>query len=176
MKQFLLFRLPTVFLMILFTWPSLLAQKAETPALTITVNGEVVERKVASMTLVNYYNDGIRYSSSTPRVALTYETDSASSEEPIDYIHPYVCRVFFGDAITNVNDLRIYEIVETDGNDLQLRGLKEGDLVMVYNTSGRKCISTRAGADGVVTDISSLPKGVYIIKAGQTVFKYYNRK
>jgi hypothetical protein len=84
--------------------------------------------------------------------------------------------VFFGDAITNVNDLRIYEIVETDGNDLQLRGLKEGDLVMVYNTSGRKCISTRAGADGVVTDISSLPKGVYIIKAGQTVFKYYNRK
>ena len=71
MKQFLLFRLPTVFLMMLFTWPSLLAQKAETPALTITVNGKVVERKVASMTLVNYYNDGIRYSSSTPRVALT---------------------------------------------------------------------------------------------------------
>jgi hypothetical protein len=163
--------------MLMFAWPSLKAQTAETPAVAVTVNGKVVAHKVNLMVLLNAYDDGIRYSNTAPRVALVCENgDTTNQVSSIAYLHPYTCRVLFGDAITGVDDLRIYEIVDTEGQELQLRGLKEGEVVQVYNTSGGKCLSTRAGADGVVTGFNSLAKGVYIIKAGKTVFKYYNRK
>ena len=175
MKQFLLFRLSAVVLMLTFMLPNIKAQTAETPATAIFVNGQVVERQVIAMYLTYASDGGFRYSATAPRVVLVYQTDSTSTGPTYDYFHPYACRALFGDAITNINDVRLYEIVKTDG-DLQFQGLQEGQPVVVYNASGRLCLNARAGAGGHVEGLNSLPKGVYIIKAGQTVFKYYNRK
>lgn len=176
MRNHLLHRLSAIILLLISLWPLLSAQTTETPASIVSVNGHVVERKVVEIYLTTTSDNGLRYNYTAPRVALVYEKDTLSTGPTIDYIHPFVCRVLFGDAVTGVRDIHLYEISKLEGEDLHLQGLAEGQLVQVYNTSGRLCLTTRASSNGAIVGLRNLPKDIYIIKAGQTAFKYINRK
>ena len=173
MKTNYLKQLSILMLLLTFTWTP--ASAAEYAA-TVKVNGEVVARKIADLYLTKTNDNGLRINSTAPRVALVYAKASPEDAWEIDYIHPVVCQVVFGETQTAVNDLMLYEIQKLDADDLRINGLREGETVRVYNTAGRLCLTTRATANGAVVGIKSLPRDLYIIQAGKTTFKYMNRK
>lgn len=55
-------------------------------------------------------------------------------------------------------------------------GLRQGDIVAVYAMDGNLIATSRAGNDGqIVVDLSSLPTGIYILKAPNKSYKIQNR-
>lgn len=77
--------------------------------------------------------------------------------------------------ISETDDPTAIEAVKADysrrGNVLVAKA-KAGDTVMVYSTGGAVVLTASAGADGdALIDLSSLTKGVYIVKIGKESFK-----
>ena len=90
-------------------------------------------------------------------------------------LNPLQAKLFFGDAATDdIGKPKIF-----DGGNLQdklrLGGLLEGTPVMVYNTAGHQCLSTRISSKETPIDTSKLPSGIYIVKAGKTVIKFIKK-
>jgi len=163
---------------LLFACWTCMAQDDGQTSAAVTVNGNVVTYKVTSLYLTTGKN-GFLYQGTLPRVAIVYAHDEDQPLQDGDYdlVHPMVCRVLFGkDIATGLRNLSINEIQQLDGNELRLGGLREGETVRVYNAAGRLCLTTRATATGAVVGLKALPRDLYIIKAGNTAFKYINRK
>ena len=174
----LLRRLSAASMLLAACWTCMAQNEAALPSSAVTVNGKVVTRKVTSVELTTD-NNGFLYNGKVPRVAIIYEHDEGQPLQDGDYnlVHPIVCRVLFGNKVeTGLRDLSLREIQQLSGNELRLSGLREGEMVRVYNAAGRLCLTTRATASGAVVSLKALPRDLYIIKAGNTAFKYINHK
>ncbi|ERJ73403.1 hypothetical protein HMPREF9148_02714 [Prevotella sp. F0091] len=61
-------------------------------------------------------------------------------------------------------------------NNAEVSGLKAGARVVIYNLNGTQISSVTADGEGRVTlDLSSLPKGVYILRTPTKSFKFMNK-
>ena len=61
-------------------------------------------------------------------------------------------------------------------NNAEVSGLKAGARVAIYNLNGTQISSVRADGEGrVALDLSSLPKGVYILRTPTKSFKFMNK-
>ena len=176
MQKQILKQLSLTILLLTIAWVTTTADQTTDSPIGVEVNGEVVTRKIQWLYLTTNNEDGLRLYSSAPRVALAYAKTSDDAPREIDYIHPLVCRIVFGNVETGLNDLKLYEIQRLDADNLCINGLPEGETIRVYNASGRLCLTTRATANGAVVGIKSLPRDLYLIQAGKTTFKYMNRK
>lgn len=150
---------------------SVLAQSGESSY--VTVNSNVLDRKVIWI----YTSSTTFGEASVPRVAIEYAPlgDEWSYETDLDEFHPAVVRVLFGAVFTGAKDLLVREIEPVENGDLRFGGLRAGERVAVYNTNGRLCLTTTASEDGAIVGMKRLPRGIYVIKAGSTAFKYINR-
>lgn len=77
--------------------------------------------------------------------------------------------------ISETDDPTAIEAVRADyarrGNVLVAKA-KAGDAVTVYSTGGAVVLTASAGADGdALIDLSTLAKGVYVVKIGNSSFK-----
>ena len=174
----LLRRLLAVGVLLAASWTCMAQSDAALPSSAVTVNGRVVTHKVTRLYLTTD-KSGFLYNGRVPRVAIIYEHDEEQPLQAGDYdlVHPMVCRVLFGSEVeAGLCDLSLREILQLDGNELRLNGLRDGETVRVYNAAGRLCLTTRATATGAVVGIKKLPRDLYIIKAGNMAFKYLNRK
>ncbi len=115
------------------------------------------------------------------RPVATFSTDKLHIESTSladDYTIADIANFKF-DKVSSISkieadDIRVYY---TDGENLRLEGLSQGELVTICDTKG--CIITKAksNADGKITiQVSSLPYGVYIVSlsSGKT-FKLLNK-
>ena len=61
-------------------------------------------------------------------------------------------------------------------HNAEVSGLKEGANVGIYGLNGRLISAVRADAAGHVTlNLSSLPKGIYILRTPTRSFKFVNQ-
>lgn len=142
----------------------------------ILVNGNTLQMKVVYMFLTSR----TMFGADMPCVALRMEIDGDTLSQESKrydylYVHPIVCQVVFADIATGAKDMRIDEIMNPTADELRFSGLGEGQQVLVYSISGRLCLNTRAEAGSDVVGLQGLPRDVYVIKAGDRVFKYVKR-
>ena len=147
------------------------AQQTQTPPAVVTVNGVAQELKLVAIGLNSTsQRDALGYN--RPRAWVTYDVDG--KQETL-YIHPSTCRILFGNAIDGVRGLRFFDVQTVAGNQLRLSGLAEKQTVRVYDTQGHLHATLQAANGSASVNMSSLPRGLYLIKAGQQVFKFTNR-
>lgn len=144
---------------------------AQTTDYVITVNGSVLEQKAAEMWVYRPY--GVNYYVPQTKLRIAWEEEDGNWST-LD-LNPLQAKLFFGDAATDdIGKPKIF-----DGGNLQdklrLGGLPEGTPVMVYNTAGHQCLSTRISSKETPIDTSKLPSGIYIVKAGKTVIKFIKK-
>ena len=65
-----------------------------------------------------------------------------------------------------------YEITQ---NYIKVDDLKAGTVVAIYDVNGKLAIQKQASDGSASIDISSLSHGVYVVKAGNTNFKFMKR-
>ena len=87
-------------------------------------------------------------------------------------VHPAVVDILFGNTGGNT---KFFNATGIDGKNADVKGLKAGDPVTVYDMSGKQCLSTVAGANGTVIATESLPKGTYVIRSGDVAIKFVKR-
>ena len=56
-----------------------------------------------------------------------------------------------------------------------IEGLEPGTEIIIYNTDGKQVLTARASEDLTTLKMSSLKKGVYLMKAGKQVVKFIKR-
>lgn len=125
----------------------------------ISVNGIEVTKHVNVITFENDLLAMLHYSDQTVDTVLTEQLNIM-----LDVAEP--------NAIERVN---ILGGVSIQGNSLSVKGLVAGKPLAIYDMKGSLVErSTTSGKESNV-DISSLPKGVYILKSGSTVVKFERR-
>jgi hypothetical protein len=58
---------------------------------------------------------------------------------------------------------------------LNLGGLPTGTPVTIFDSNGRQRLSTKTSEGDTPIDTNMLPNGIYIVKAGKTVFKFIKK-
>ncbi len=162
------------FLMIalLLCSPSLMVAQGSATDYSIIVNGSPIEKP---MNLESIYS----WSESTSSYLSVVKLRLSWVEDNGDYsfldFHPLQLQILFGESVaTDIDKVCLF-----DGGDVKgkatLEGLPSGTPVLVYDSAGRMCLSTRTGNGQTVLDTSSLTRGIYVMKAGKTVIKF-NKK
>lgn len=77
--------------------------------------------------------------------------------------------------LTGIEQLERKGVVEINQERVSLSDLRPGTDVMVYDTNGRKLLTTKAGEGQVQVNIGQLPHGIYVVKAGGINFKFLKR-
>lgn len=146
------------------------------PNFLVTVNGQPVVKHLKAVYLTKDAYAGQTYAERRYVYAdmvclVSGEGDDAQTE----YLHPLTARIVFGDDIAlGVESVSILDAGNQDGQ-LHIKGLPAYMPAIVYDASGRQCQNTRTTADGTLVNADALPRGLYIVKAGQTAIKF-NKK
>ena len=152
--------------------PSMMVAQGSAADYSIIVNGNPIEKPL-NLHSIHTWAESNTSCLSIQKLRLYWE------EENGDYsfleFHPLQLQILFGESVaTGIDKVCLF-----DGGDVQgkttLEGLPEGMPVLVYDSAGRMCLSTRTGNGQTTLDTSSLPRGIYVVKAGKTVFKF-NKK
>lgn len=149
---------------------SLSVHAQSTPSAVVVVNGTVQELQLKR---VNLGEQADQLGFSHQRVVIVYQ--KADGKLDAMSVHPMLCQVLFGEGITGIRDVNLFEVKPAANGRLDLSGLTDGQPVRVYNTAGRLCLSTRATDGAATLKLNTLPRGMYLIQAGRQVFKYMNK-
>lgn len=146
--------------------------QAQTSAYVLTANGKVLTQPVEVIykTTTNGRNS---YFSGQRVISLQWKSEEGTWESIS--LHPQQLEMLFGeDAITGIGQPKLYDGGIVQGK-LSLSGLPEGTPVKVFDAGGRMCLSAQAKGGDTALDIHTLPGGIYIAKAGKTVFKFVKK-
>ena len=148
-----------------------LGMHAQTPDYVITVNGSILEQRITDIWLYSPY--GTNYYVYQNFIRLVVE-EKDGSPSYID-LHPLQVEMFFGnDVIDGIEKPKIFDAGNIQGK-LNLGGLPEGTPVSIFDSNGRQRFSTKTSEGDTPIDTSMLPSGIYIAKAGKTVFKFIKK-
>jgi len=124
----------------------------------ITVNGATVTKHVKKITFANdvvpimHYDDGSVDSVFTETLNIILEVE----EE------------------TAVRTVKVYGGVSIQGNTLTATGLN-GHSATIYSIAGQKVLQQKTAPEQTTINIASLPKGIYILRSGDTAIKFERR-
>jgi len=144
---------------------------AQTPDYVITVNGSILEQKIAEVRLYSPYSNNYYLYQNRVRLVMKQED---GSESYID-LHPLQVEMLFGNAIVDgIDKLKMFDGGSIQGK-LNLGGLPMGTPVIIFDSNGRQRLSTKTSGGDTPIDTNMLPSGIYIVKAGNTVFKFIKK-
>lgn len=82
---------------------------------------------------------------------------------------------FDDEQLTPVEGTTMQGSFDVTQDAVKADGLKPGTAVEVYDLNGRRVATAKAAAGSASVDISALSRGVYVVKAGSTNFKFMKR-
>ena len=124
---------------------------------TLTVNGQTVDKVLSKMTfngdnVILTFTDNSSQTSGMESVSLSFSSASA-----IDAVNVFQYNGIVGDVIS-------------------LGGLMAGTSITIYDTAGRKQMSSTAQGSSVQMNVASLQNGIYLLKVGKQVVKFAKRQ
>lgn len=145
----------TILLLLLLTASfSLHAQAIQ----TLTVNGQTIDKVVTQITFEG------------DNVILHFGTETAFYD-----MNTVVLSLSKSDA-TGINLMENTFSLSglVDGN-LNLQNIPENTPIVIYDTTGKSLIQTKANAISTTVDVNVLSSGVYLLKAGKQIVKFVKR-
>lgn len=122
---------------------------------TLTINGQTVEKTVTQLTF------------SGDNVVLHFE-GSDESYALDDVV------LDFSD-VSSINSINTFKLNGLVDGRLDISGLAAGTPVAVFDISGKKMASLRAGEETTQVNVGNFRSGVYILKAGTQIVKFVKR-
>jgi hypothetical protein len=120
---------------------------------TLIINGEKVERVVARITFEG------------DNAVLTFSDQSVQKADMGN-----VKLSFTPEDLTSIG------IIKNPVNKtFSIEGLEPGTEIVIYNTDGKQVLTTYASDNFTILKMTSLKKGVYLMKAGKQVVKFVKR-
>lgn len=136
---------------------------------------------VCAQRLVIWQKDGTKVSydlDEQPKTTFTAEdlvitTATATISYPLTKIQRYT---YEGGAL-GVQDIKADGIsISHVGDNVIVKGLKNGKFVTIYSIDGTQQLAKRSdGSARMTLSLSSLPAGVYVIKADEITYKFLKR-
>lgn len=120
----------------------------------IIINGQPVEKTVVQLTF------------SGDNVILHFNDDSTQTTDMGDV----TIRLF--DGTTDIRQLQTFRVKQPVDGRLVIEGMAAGVPVFIYDTTGKMIQRTIATEDITILDISSLKRGIYLIKTGKQIIKF----
>lgn len=145
----------TILLLLLLTASfSLHAQATQ----TLTVNGQTIDKVVTQITFEG------------DNVILHFGTETAFYD-----MNTVVLSLSKSDA-TGINLMENTFSLSglVDGN-LNLQNIPENTPIVIYDTTGKSLIQTKANAISTTVDVNGLSSGIYLLKAGKQIVKFVKR-
>lgn len=118
----------------------------------LTINGEIVEKAVYSMTF-----DG-------DNVILTFSDQTSQTVDMSNVV------ITFDAATTD-----IYSLKMPVGSKLDIDGLSANSEISIYNAAGKMVLKTKAERTSQNLSTEGLKSGVYILKAGNKIVKFVKK-
>jgi len=119
----------------------------------LVINGEKVEKVVARITFEG------------DNVVLTFSDQTAQTADMEN-----VKLSFTPEDLTAIGTIR-----NAVNKTFSIEGLEPGTEITVYNADGKQVLTTHASEDLTILKMTSLKKGVYLMKAGKQVVKFIKR-
>ena len=128
---------------------------------TVTVNGKTVEKTVVQITfdkdqVVLHFSDGLTQTADMDDVSIAFSPSDAES------ISSLQSNAFTFHGIVN--------------GQLTIGNLQEGTHLTIFNANGQRMMSAQSTGGTTTLQVSQLPAGTYILKAGSQFVKFQKAK
>ena len=124
----------------------------------IIINGQPVEKTVVQLTF------------SGDNVILLFEDNSTQTTDMGD-----VTIRLFDDGTTDIHQLQTFRLKQPVDGRLEIEGVAAAVPVFIYDTTGKIIQRTIATEGMTILDISSLKRGIYLLKTGKQIIKFIKR-
>ena len=128
---------------------------------TVTVNGQTVEKTVVQITfdkdqVVLHFSDGLTQTADMDDVSIAFSPSDAES------ISSLQSNAFIFHGVVN--------------GQLTIGNLQEGTHLTIFNANGQHMMSAQSTGGTTTLQVSQLPAGTYILKAGSQYVKFQKTK
>ena len=128
---------------------------------TVTVNGQTVEKTVVQITfdkdqVVLHFSDGLTQTADMDDVSIAFSPSDAES------ISSLLSNAFIFHGVVN--------------GQLTIGNLQEGTHLTIFNANGQRMMSAQSTGGTTTLQVSQLPTGTYILKAGSQYVKFQKTK
>ncbi len=128
---------------------------------TVTVNGQTVEKTVVQITfdkdqVVLHFSDGLTQTADMDDVSIAFSPSDAES------ISSLQSNTFIFHGVVN--------------GQLTIGNLLEGTHLTIFNANGQRMMSAQSTGGTTTLQVSQLPAGTYILKAGSQFVKFQKTK
>ena len=125
---------------------------------TIVINGTAVEK---TLTQITFNGD---------QVVLKFSDNSSQTTDMAN-----VTITFSASESSGIGSIAAYQLPEQVGNMLNIANIAEGTIIQIFNASGMPVQKSKAGKVKTAIDITSLKKGIYVLRAGSQVVKFMKK-
>ncbi len=128
---------------------------------TVTVNGQTVEKTVVQITfdkdqVVLHFSDGLTQTADMDNVSIAFSPSDAES------ISSLQSNAFIFHGVVN--------------GQLTIGNVQEGTHLTIFNANGQRMMSAQSTGGTTTLQVSQLPAGTYILKAGSQYVKFQKTK
>ena len=128
---------------------------------TVTINGQTVEKTVVQITfdkdqVVLHFSDGLTQTADMDDVSIAFSPSDAES------ISSLQSNAFTFHGVVN--------------GQLTIGNLQEGTHLTIFNANGQRMMSAQSTGGTTTLQVSQLPAGTYILKAGSQFVKFQKTK
>ena len=128
---------------------------------TVTVNGQTVEKTVVQITfdkdqVVLHFSDGLTQTADMDDVSIAFSPSDAES------ISSLLSNAFIFHGVVN--------------GQLTIGNFQEGTHLTIFNANGQRMMSAQSTGGTTTLQVSQLPAGTYILKAGSQFVKFQKTK
>lgn len=134
---------------------SVFSLAAAESAHTLYINGEKVDKVVSKITFDGDY------------VVLHFGADTER--------HDMESVSLAFNQFSGVDAINMFQFTGVVGNTLSITGATPGSPVQIYNLSGMTVFEAVASGEADTFDVSQLPAGLYIMRAGDNCIKFVKR-
>ncbi len=128
---------------------------------TVTINGQTVDKTVVKITfdkdqVVLHFSDGFTQTADMDNVSIAFSLSDAES------ISSLQSNAFIFHGVVN--------------GQLTIGNLQEGTHLTIFNANGQSMMSAQSTGGTTTLQVSQLPAGTYILKAGSQYVKFQKTK
>ncbi len=123
---------------------------------TVTINGQTVDATAIELTfdgdnVILHFSDGTSQTADMEAVSIAFGMSA------------------------NINEVRTFQLSSLTDGQLHLGGLTPGQVVQLYDTSGRLLYGSKSTSDSMTVDMQAMKGGVYILRVGTDIIKFVKR-